>query len=366
MTHPHVLLLCHSLRGGGAERATITLARALVRKQTRVSILLRELVVDYDIDFPVHLDWLGNPPTVVTRLLRPYELEWQRRALRRKYQELSEQIRRPNLVLSSLPPPDRLGARARLPNTYCLVHNTLSQRLARKRSFVRRRYLRRYHRTYHSQHIIAVSEGAAHDFIHRLGVRPRSIRTIYNPIDIEWIRECSKRDSRPLNEDYLIHVGRFDAQKRHDVLLYAFAEAKWPKRLVLLGSGPQERLRELQRLCDALGISDRVSFMGFKPNPYPWIRHARLLVLSSDYEGMSLVIAEALACGTPVASTDCESGPRELLTGELKRGLVPVGNAQALAEAIDDLWLSPPTVPASAVSRFSAESVAEQYLKLCH
>jgi glycosyltransferase involved in cell wall biosynthesis len=143
-------------------------------------------------------------------------------------------------------------------------------------------------------------------------------------------------------------------QKRHDLLLEAWREANPGMRLVLL-TRPDERLHAL---IARLGLQGQVLLPGFQVNPYPWMRAARLLVLSSDHEGLPNVLIESLACGTPVVSTDCPSGPREILTGPLARFLVPVGDARRLAAAISDALHAPPDLAGVDLSRYSEAAVA--------
>jgi glycosyltransferase involved in cell wall biosynthesis len=102
--------------------------------------------------------------------------------------------------------------------------------------------------------------------------------------------------------------------------------------LVLVGQGPLQD--ELTALARELGISDRVVFAGWQENPFAWMANADLFVLSSRFEGFGNVVIEAMACGLPVVSTDCPSGPSEILAGGDTGILVPVGNARALADAM--------------------------------
>jgi glycosyltransferase involved in cell wall biosynthesis len=105
--------------------------------------------------------------------------------------------------------------------------------------------------------------------------------------------------------------------------------------------------------------------VAFRQNPYPWIAGARLLVLSSDYEGFPMVLIEALACGTPVVSTDCPHGPGEILTGELARWLVPVGDSRALAERITAALAERIDVSRAAIlAEVSADQIARRYAAL--
>ena len=164
----------------------------------------------------------------------------------------------------------------------------------------------------------------------------------------KWFRTPSNSASRWLRARSLKRTGcghrhpvpgyslsdGFKHQKNHALLLRAFALLERPDaRLMLLGNGELEP--DLRRLAAELGIADRVIFAGFHPDPTPFYRTADLFVLSSDYEGFGNVIVEALACGTPVVSTDCPSGPAEILADGEFGALVPVGDAQALARAID-------------------------------
>src|SRR5690606_2630061 len=154
------------------------------------------------------------------------------------------------------------------------------------------------------------------------------IVTIYNGFDLDEIRRRASLPEPGLpREPYIVHAGRFARQKRHDLLLDAYALAGLPHRLVLL-TKPSE---ELERMIAARGLSGRVTVAGFHETPFPWYANAALLVLSSDHEGFPNVLVEALACGTSVVSTDCPSGPREILQGELSRFLSPCGDVEALA-----------------------------------
>ncbi len=125
------------------------------------------------------------------------------------------------------------------------------------------------------------------------------------------------------------------------MLLRAFALANRvrPLRLILLGEGRGRS--ELQRLASTLGIADRVLLPGFQSNPYQWIRHCDLFVLSSRWEGSPNVLTEALALGIPVVSTDCPSGPNEILQQGRFGRLVAVGDQRAMAGAILKTLKSP-------------------------
>jgi len=132
----------------------------------------------------------------------------------------------------------------------------------------------------------------------------------------------------------VLAAGRLTAQKDFPTLLRAFARLVPERdlRLMILGEGPDRAALEAE--IEALGLGDRVALLGFQANPFSYMARARLFVLSSAWEGLPGVLIQAMACGTPVVSTDCPSGPREVLEGGRLGPLVPVGDAEALARAI--------------------------------
>ncbi len=109
------------------------------------------------------------------------------------------------------------------------------------------------------------------------------------------------------------------------------------------------------------GLSDRVSVAGFQANPYPWIRGADLLILCSDHEGLPNVLVESLICGTPVVSTDCPSGPREILASDFPESLVPRGDAAALANAIERNLAATVNIDEVDLSRFGKANAARAF-----
>lgn len=260
-----------------------------------------------------------------------------------------------DLLVSTLPFADEVAALAGVPRHVCRIANTLSAELARLPAAKSQRRAARYRKLYGSRRLVAVSQGVADDLVSHFDIDAARLRVIANPFDFATIRAlagepCPTRPSGP----YILHVGRFAAQKRHDLLLDAFARADLSRQLVLL-TPPDARLAAL--IAQA-GLERRVTIADFQANPYPWMAGADLLVLCSDHEGLPNVLIEALACGTRVVSTDCPSGPREILRGELARGLVPCNDMNALAQAMRDALARPkpdPDIVATALAAYSTE-----------
>jgi len=191
--------------------------------------------------------------------------------------------------------------------------------------------------------IVAVSNGIKEILEKTFDVKPGKITVIHNPISLEEIRDkCLEEIEHPYfenkNTNVIITAGRLTKEKRYDLLLKAFALASKEKeniRLIILGKGKLQG--KLEALASRLNIEKYVDFAGFQSNPFVWISKANMFVLSSDHEGFPMVLLESMACGTPVISTDCTSGPGEIITSGKNGILVPTGDEEALAGAILDL-----------------------------
>jgi glycosyltransferase involved in cell wall biosynthesis len=345
-----------NLRGGGAEKVFLRIGGLLAARGHEVHLVLLEHLVDHAIEPGLELHALTAPGRPCTKGFFGKRLAARR--LRRSFRELARGGEF-DLVLSTLPFADEVAALASLPRLWHRIANTLSAEIARleARPAKAERRRARYRRLYGQANLVAVSQGVADDLRHGLGLAHANIERVYNPFDLATLRRLADEAAPGLPEaPYVVHVGRFAPQKRHDLLLAAWKRAARPEKLVLLAH-PDPRLDAMIR---AEGLGDRVVVAGFQQNPYPWIKRARLLVLCSDHEGMPNVLVEALACGTPVVSTDCPSGPREILEGPLARWLVPCGDVPRLAETIVAALRDPPSVAGVDLSRFDARTVVAQ------
>ena len=132
--------------------------------------------------------------------------------------------------------------------------------------------------------------------------------------------------------------------------------------LLLMGKGDAEAAIRAQ--IAQLGLGERVHLHEFEPNPYPFMRQAHALLLSSDQEGLPTVLIESLICGRPVVSVDCPSGPAEILTGDLQPFLVPMHDEQALAAAIAQVVAAPPRIELRHYQRFLADEVVPRFESL--
>ncbi len=220
-------------------------------------------------------------------------------------------------------------------------------------------------------HLVCVSEGVRNEMIQELGVSPKRAVTIHNPI-VTHDAMSQLRESPALppfggsDEPLIVTAGRLSPEKDLETLFLALAELRRHRsaRLLVLGDGPARE--GLERLARALGIQDSVHFAGFVDRPLGYMRQAQLFVLSSIYEGFGNVLAEALLCGLPVVSTDCDFGPREILGAGRWGHLVPIRDPHALAEAMQLALASPPP-PERQKQRaleFTDERSADRYEEL--
>lgn len=349
-----------TLGGGGAEKAVLTLAGHLGRLGHDIHIVLLADRIEYTLEEEYSVHIVTESGKITHQKMVDCWLLGAK--LRRVVGKINRECGAIDAVFSNLCDADRIVSIAGLARCIYVIHNTLSVELGTmnwRMGKIKRRD-KRYWRIYNGKRLIAVSEGVAKDLVRQDYSCVEDVMTIYNGFDIAFIRRMADQPCEHTpKERYIIYVGRVSTQKRIDVLLSAFAMLSTPCKLVML-TKPTEKLYELMR---GYAVEDKVILPGFQNNPYCWMKHARLLVLSSDYEGNPSVVVEALICGTPVVSTDCPSGPNEILTGELARWLVPPGNSDLLARKIDEALQSEIDLGSFDAGRFDVEAVAQEYLK---
>jgi glycosyltransferase involved in cell wall biosynthesis len=219
--------------------------------------------------------------------------------------------------------------------------------------------------------ILGPSRGVSDDVREITGISPDKFGVIHNPVFRPEITQLSRETpSHPwlVESDIpvIIGAGKLKPQKDFETLLRAFAlvRAQRPVRLIILGQGPKKQ--ELMELAVQLGISDDFQLPGHVKNPYACFSHASVFVLSSAWEGLPNVLIEAMACGCPVVSTDCPSGPFEILDEGKFGKLVPLSDPEKMAQAIVET-LDSPTPEELLLGRareFSYEKVINDYEKV--
>lgn len=219
--------------------------------------------------------------------------------------------------------------------------------------------------------IVAVSRAAAREAAQVLGVDEGRVRTIYNPVVTPGLfRRAAEPCAHPWLADghsvpVLVGMGRLAPQKDFATLLRAFARvrARGPARLLILGEG--DGREPLLHLARELGVAEDVELAGYQENPYAWLARADVFVLSSAWEGLPTVLIEAMALGVPVVSTDCPTGPAEILDGGARGELVPVGDPESLAAAVGRVLSRAPSPRARLdLPEFSVESTVREYLRV--
>ncbi len=360
---PRIAFFIAALSTGGVGKWGLRLTRELVNRGVRVDLLLGKAegpLLD-EVHPGVRVFDLGTTHAF-------FSVPGLVRYLRR---------RRPAVLVVDRPRLDIAVFRARRlsfssTRLFTSVHIPLSlklKRLKESKRRTRRKAIERYYPL--NDGIIAVSRGVADDMVQGLGLPEEKIHVVYNPVVTHNIDAMA---GEPVDHPWLLErktpvimgAGRFTAQKDFPTLIRAFAKLRRtrPCRLMILGQGKAQG--QMEALAGDLGVFEDLALPGFVSNLYKYIAKAHLFVLSSAWEGFGNVLAEAMAVGLPVVSTDCPHGPREILEDGRYGPLTPVGDVDALARAMAQTLDHPPGPDdlRAAAKRFTVEACANDYLKI--
>lgn len=326
-----IAIFLPSLRGGGVERAMSNLARGFVKQGILVDMLLSKAEGPYLYHLPKEIRIIDLGTKRVLACLP--------KVVRYLYNE------KPYSMISAMNHTNIVALWAKLlagaPTRIIVsVHSTLGMTSSNASSLRERimPFMIKMHYPW-ADAIIAVSHGVAEDLIRATGLPRKKVRVIYNPVIMPEMQSMAEKSpDHPWfasgQPPVILSVGRLTSAKDYAALIRAFAivHEEIPVRLMILGEG-QERSK-LEFLIHQLRLEQDVSLPGFVENPYQYIRRASVFVLSSRWEGLPTVLIEALALGTPIVSTNCPSGPSEILENGRFGKLVPTGNISKLADAI--------------------------------
>jgi len=349
-----------SLRGGGAERAMVTIANGFSLRGYLVDIVLVNADGPYLKEVSRHVNVVDlNSSRVLTSI--PGFVNYLRREKPKAIVSALNHINVIAVMACYLAGHSSRIIVSERSNFSASIKNTKSMSAHALRLLMRWTYCR-------ADGIIAVSKGVADDLALAIGLHRSSINVVYNPVVNKFMLDMAEHHIEHSwfgrgNPPVILGVGRLEPAKGFLTLIKSFAILRktYCARLVILGEGS---LRfQLEGEVKRLGLEDQVHLAGFIDNPYAFMKQASLFVLSSVWEGLPNALIQAMACGTPVVSTDCPSGPSEILEGGRWGRLVPVNDEVALAEAMVaalDEKDHPDVVQRAA--EFSADSAIDDYL----
>jgi N-acetylgalactosamine-N,N'-diacetylbacillosaminyl-diphospho-undecaprenol 4-alpha-N-acetylgalactosaminyltransferase len=331
---PRIAFVINSLAGGGAERVFCRVIEGL-RERLRACdseiILLDEEIQAYP-----------PPDFLSTRTLDS------KRAMTASVSRLARELRRfqPDVAVSFL---NRANCANIIAARICGHRTLISERVATSDHFgagpgalLKRTVTRELYRR--ADALVAVSEGVKRGLVQSCGVPPARIEVIPNPVDVPQIRRLgAETPATPLPERYIVSANRLVPNKNVALQIEALHRSGLDHHLLILGDGPERCA--LAARAQALGLADRVRFLGFVANPFAIVARAQMYISTSNAEGFPNALAEAMALGVPCLSTNCASGPAEILADDpdleidtwrpAEFGvLTPVNDADACADAL--------------------------------
>lgn len=367
MARMHVAVVLASLIGGGTERMRLNLIRKWTQRGIEVDLVVARFkgeLVNHIPDrvqvfevAPRHPLFFGAGLRRYVRHRKPTHILSAGRdinvltlwALRRSAKQL------PIFISSHSHPSTQLGSAQGIRRLKFRAGDWALRRLVR-----------------HSRGVIAVSHGIAAELRETLALPSNRITVIHNPTITEetdsQINMPFTGYPSPSDSPTIIFVGRLEPQKGVDSLVEAFAciQGQTSAHLIILGEGSQQKTLATQ--AEEKKLSSRIHFVGFQDNPLPWIKQANVLALPSRFEGLPNVLIEALACGTQIVSTNCPTGPAEILRDGQFGQLVPVDDPSslgaALLAALNGDYRVPPDKLRARAELFRADRAAENYLRL--
>ena len=360
---PDLAVVLRAFEGGGAQRDMILLCNALATKGVQITVLALRL------EGPLRslLD-----PTICVVQISGGQIRYAVPGLRRLLRDMGPAAvvsSEASLNLCTLIAGRTLPRRSR---PKLVLREVGSPSIAQHhdpyaQNRIAYRILRRFYR--YADCIVALTEGARRDLKENFAVPDHVIsvmltNAVIPPATAERIAQWDGENGR--DKDLIVCVGRLSPEKDQRMLIRAVTMLPpgLPWRLAIVGDGAERPA--LEALVSELGLTDRVTFTGQVADPFAWMMRARVAVCASIYEGLCNAIIEALACGTPVVSTNCPYGPFEILQGGRFGALTPVGDAQAMATAIATALVENPDRGALRARGFdyTTARAAERFLEI--
>lgn len=358
----HVLIFLPSLEGGGAERVAATLANAWT-EANKITLVLASKTGPYLDDLSPHVEVVGLGTERISRSVL----------------KLANVIRKrkPDVLFSTLAHANIAAAMARLlsgphrPGLFVREAIAASS-LSGASSGIGQRLidLLRGPAYKSADGVICLSLGVEFDLVTNFGISEKKTHVIYNPLDLGLIAERSRAPKPELYREIagpiILSAGRLSYQKDYSTLLRAFARVLDERQATLVILGEGEDRQDLEAEVERRGLGGRVIMPGFVDNPFVYMRHAQVFALTSRFEGLPNAMLQAVAVGMPIVSTDCPSGPFEILHKGTYGWLAPVGDDKLVAEGLlAGLAGQLTTVPESVVAEtYEANRVAERYLSV--
>ncbi len=341
-----VIQFIHTISSGGAEAVMLRLHHGFLEKRVEAKIAVFKKSEEF-YSLPKDVDLLNI----------------NKNSLKAKSQILSYlKSEKADLILVHMCSVHSIFSKIDYPNIFLIVHLDIFYKYQHKTNFLKQMiFKRKINKIYNNHQTITVSNNIRESMLLNFNIDSSKIRTIHNPFDFSTIRYKSEEEIE-IKEDYLLHIGRFEAIKRHDILIEAFKNISNKNiKLVLLGEGALKD--KIQTLLNQYDMKDRIIFLGWQSNPFKYIKNAKAVILSSDSEALPNVLIESLILHIPVVST-ATLGAREILIDELKNYLSKVNDADDLARKIDLALNSYSKIDNKYYAHFEINKVLEKYLSL--
>ena len=352
-----VVFIIKSLNGGGAEKVVINLCKLLrINEGIDSHIIIFSKQKQHLVDDDINIHYIDLPKKTFFN-----SLSWKKNCAKIIDNYIKANIEDVQAVFSNLTFCDKIMYYSKMPVCH-IIHSTTSIAEWESKKGISRLLAKIKTKRYYANHpSICVSKGVLEDF--KKNINTNAIY-IYNPIDKENIISLSEKgiaiqDKYLLNKEYIVAVGNIKRAKNYTLLIKAYAESKIKENLIIIGNHADEYQKCLE-LIKRLNLNDKVFMIGFRANPYPYIKKAKLFVLSSIYEGLPTVLLEAMSLGIPVVSTNCESGPSEILVN-FPKCLSKVNDENELCLKIMDAINNPNKYIAQIPEEMSDINITKKY-----
>ncbi len=351
------VFMIKTLNGGGAEKVVINLAKLLKDRENIDSHIItfskeKQHVVDKDIN--VH--FISLPKKTFLN-----SFFYKRKCAQIIEHYIKHNIGKVEAVFSNLTFCDKIMKYSKM-RVYHIIHSTTSIAEWGSKKGISRLRAKNKTKNYYTKHpSICVSKGVLEDFKKYIN---KNAICIYNPVNSEMIKKLSQekileQEKKLLGKKYIIAVGNIKQAKNYPLLLKAYAKSGIEEKLLIVG-GFRDTYENCLVLVKELNLENKVMFLGFKQNPYPYIKRAKLLVLSSSYEGLPTILLEAISLGVPVISTNCQSGPAEILKN-YRQCLSKINDVDELANKIKDAVSNPNKYIAQIPEEMSDKNICKEY-----